>query len=73
MIKLIFELLIIFILICMLYYDCVKRMWEVWVIIFNMVDKLIYYEIFGVSKESSLKEVKIYMIKILLNELNIIY
>lgn len=57
----------------MLYYDCVKRMWEVWVIIFNMVDKLIYYEIFGVSKESSLKEVKIYMIKILLNELNIIY
>lgn len=73
MIKLIFDLLIIFILICMLYYDCVKRMWEVWVIIFNMVDKLIYYEIFGVSKESSLKEVKIYMIKILLNELNIIY
>lgn len=73
MIKLIFELLIIFILICMLYYDCVKRMWEVWVIIFNMVDKLIYYEIFGVSKESSLKEVKIYMIKILLKELNIIY
>lgn len=57
----------------MLYYDCVKRMWEVWVIIFNMVDKFIYYEIFGVSKESSLKEVKIYMIKILLNELNIIY
>lgn len=38
-----------------------------------MADKLTYYEILGVSKESSLKEVKTYMIKILLNELNITY
>lgn len=38
-----------------------------------MADKFTYYEILGVSKESSLKEVKTYMIKILLNELNITY